>query len=64
MVSKTFKICNAYESGVGHGRRLDGKNIPPYQDPDCNEAYQIGYNAGTNMVDVRLVQREYKYEKQ
>ena len=63
MISKIFKICNAYESGVGHGSRLDGKNIPPYQDPGCNEAYQIGYSAGTDMVDIRLVQKEPACEK-
>lgn len=63
VISKIFKICNTYESGVGHGSRLDGKNIPPYQDSDCNKAYQIGYNARTGMVDVRLVQREYTCEK-
>jgi hypothetical protein len=48
MPSKIFMICDAYESGFGHGLQEDGHNglDNPYGDPDHNEAYQIGYQAG------------------
>jgi len=50
MVSKVFQICNAYESGYGHGFNNDGLNEKYYSDDELNEAYSIGYNAGQNMV--------------
>ena len=43
MVSKVYTICNAYESGYGHG--LDGKDdyCNPYREgTDEHEAYSIG----------------------
>ena len=45
-VSKIFKICNAYETGVGHGQKKDGHTAGPYSDPELNEAYYIGYRHG------------------
>lgn len=45
-VSKIFEICNAYESGYGHGYQHDGKQGDFFSDPDLNEAYNIGYAAG------------------
>lgn len=45
-VSKVFMICNAYESGYGHGLNMDGKNGKYFSDPEHNEAYQIGYKEG------------------
>jgi len=50
-VSRIFEICNAYESAVGHGIKKDGKINPPYNDPELNEAWEIGYNAGTEIAD-------------
>ena len=46
MVSKIFEICNAYESGYGHGYNKDGKNGEYYSCPELNEAYGTGYKAG------------------
>lgn len=48
MVSKVFMICDAYESGFGHGLKLDGLDLSktPHGDPELGEAYQIGYEAG------------------
>ena len=45
-VSKVFKICNAYETGVGHGQKKDGYTAGPYSDPELNEAYEMGYSLG------------------
>ena len=47
MVSKVYMICNAYESGYGHG--LDGKDdyCNPYREGiDEHEAYAIGRTEG------------------
>lgn len=47
MVSKVYMICNAYESGYGHG--LDGKDdyCNPYREgTDEHEAYAIGRAEG------------------
>lgn len=49
-VSRVFEICNAYESGYGHGVNLDGKNGDYFTDPDLNEAYKIGYDKGSEMA--------------
>jgi len=48
-ISKVYIICNAYESGVGHG--LQGDNLPNPYDPlsDEYEAYDIGYKEGLEM---------------
>ena len=48
MVSKTYEICNAYESGYGHGYQRDGKNGDYFTDDKLNEAYKIGYDAGVD----------------
>ena len=45
-VSKVFEICNAYETGVGHGQKKDGHTAGPYSDPELNEAYEMGYSLG------------------
>jgi len=45
-ISKVYTICNAYESGYGHGYNNDGKNDDYYTDPELNEAYHIGYEEG------------------
>lgn len=45
-ISKVYMICNAYESGFGHGVNNDGLDGDYYADPDHNEAYHIGYRAG------------------
>ena len=47
MVSTVYMICNAYESGYGHG--LDGKDdyCNPYREgTDEHEAYAIGRTEG------------------
>lgn len=48
MPSRVFMICNAYESGFGHGLASDGMDLSktPHSDPELGEAYQIGYDAG------------------
>jgi hypothetical protein len=45
-ISKVYQICNAYESGYGHGYNNDGKDDDYYSDSELNEAYKIGYRAG------------------
>lgn len=48
MVSKVYMICNAYESGYGHG--LDGKDdyCNPFKEgTDEREAYAVGRDAGS-----------------
>jgi len=45
-ISKIYMICNAYESGFGHGVNNDGLTGDYYADPEHNEAYKIGYDAG------------------
>ena len=57
MPSEIYMLCNAYESGVGHGLQQDGhdsKNGTLYASKDLNEAYQIGYEFGV----VRALRRE------
>ena len=48
MVSRIFVICERYESGYGHGLDNDGLDgsKTPHADPEHQEAYQIGYEAG------------------
>jgi len=43
-----FGICDAYESGIGHGLQQDGLDLSrtPHGDPEHGEAYQIGYELG------------------
>ena len=47
MVSKVYRICDSYESGVGKGldasKFKDGDHLA---DPEEKEAYQIGYEFG------------------
>jgi len=49
-ISRVFQICNAYESGFGHGLQDDGLNEDYYTDDELNEAYKIGYNAGVSAI--------------
>jgi hypothetical protein len=48
MVSKVFMICDAYESGYGHGLANDGLDLSktPHGNPEHGEAYQLGYEKG------------------
>lgn len=46
MVSKVFMVCDAYESGMGHGLKQDGLSTVRYDDPELSEAYSLGYEAG------------------
>lgn len=47
-MTKVWQICNAYESGFGHGFERDGLDLSKTQhsDSELGEAYQIGYEAG------------------
>jgi hypothetical protein len=48
MISRVAMICDAYESGYGHGYQHDGLDLSktPHADPELGEAYQLGYEAG------------------
>jgi hypothetical protein len=46
-----YTICNAYESGVGHGEQNDGHSKGPYKDVRLNEAYMLGYNTGLELYN-------------
>jgi len=43
---EVFEICNAYESGFGHGVEGDGLKGGYYSDQELNEAYKLGYIEG------------------
>ena len=46
-ISTVFMICDAYESGVGHGRERSGPGMTAmYGNYDHQEAYEIGYRFG------------------
>lgn len=47
-ISRVFMICDAYESGMGHGLQQDGhyNGSLYFSDPECAEAYTIGYELG------------------
>ena len=45
-ISKVYMICNAYESGFGHGYKMDELHNPHPVDSDEHEAYAIGYDEG------------------
>lgn len=50
-VSRVFEICNAYESGVGHGVQRDehtGEGI--FNDSELTEAYKLGYGEGSQQA--------------
>lgn len=47
-ITRVFKICSAYESGMGHGLQRDGKPNPYEPLSDEWEAYGIGYDQGGN----------------
>lgn len=46
MVSKVYMICNAYESGMGHGLQQDRVSNPYVPRSDESEAWQYGYDEG------------------
>ena len=48
MVSKVYMICNAYESGIGHGLKKDGLCNPYTPGTDEHEAYGVGYQEGVD----------------
>jgi len=43
-ITKVFVICNAYESGYGHGYEHDKLCNPFDKNTDEHEAYNIGYH--------------------
>lgn len=45
-VSQVFMICDAYESGMGHGLQRDGHCLAVFTNPEHTEAYRIGYELG------------------
>lgn len=50
MITKVFRICDAYESGIGTG--LDGCNLrnPYIEGTDEYEAWDIGYTEGNRRI--------------
>ena len=57
--SDVFRICDAYESGLGHGLKCDG-TANPYAHAAEREAYDIGYRQGQEhreqvRTDLRIV---------
>ena len=52
MISRVFMICDAYESGIGHGLEEDGfsRGEDYYDDPELAEAYTIGYEEGQDRL--------------
>jgi hypothetical protein len=48
MISRVFMICDAYESGIGHGLQRDGLSdgAAYFADPEHAEAYELGYDLG------------------
>ena len=53
MVSKVYMICNAYESGIGHGLQQDGMKNPYSVGSDEREAWGIGYQEGNERMNSR-----------
>jgi hypothetical protein len=52
VISKTYQICSAYESGYGHGLERDGldnQQNDTFACVRCNEAYKIGYAKGVKL---------------
>jgi hypothetical protein len=45
-ITEVFEICNAYESGFGHGYQMDNLINPFKPDSKLYEAYDIGYQEG------------------
>lgn len=60
-ITKVFMICNAYESGYGHGFNEDGKDGKDggyFTAPDLNEAYRYGYEQGLeNKEEIKEAER-------
>lgn len=48
MVTKTYMICTAYESGMGHGLKKSGKCNPYAAGTEEHEAWGIGYDEGVD----------------
>ena len=54
-VSKVYMICNAYESGVGHGYQADDVENPYPITSNEFEAFDIGYNEGVDQKNEETV---------
>lgn len=51
-ISQVYMLCDAYESGYGHGLQLDRHDNELndlYADPRHNEAYKLGYRKGQRL---------------
>lgn len=53
MVSRVFSICDAYESGVGHGHNRDKLPNPWKEGSEEWEAYKIGYDLGEERANAK-----------
>lgn len=53
MISEVFKICDAYESGIGHGLKKDAHSKGHYDSDQLNEAYEIGYKIGQERAEAK-----------
>jgi hypothetical protein len=52
VITPVFELCNAYESGIGHGLQKDDA-VNPYPPRTQNaEAYQIGYEEGARRASL------------
>jgi len=60
--SRVYEICNAYEHGVGYGKKRD-EQVCPYSDSDLNCAWDIGYKAGAEMADEKASVKKREYQK-
>lgn len=45
-ITEVYMICNAYESGIGHGLQRDGVCNPKNPGSKEYEAWKIGYAEG------------------
>jgi len=48
-ISNIYKICDAYESGIGNGLQKDTHNKGYYDSDWLNEPYEIGYKKGLEL---------------
>lgn len=56
-------ICDAYESGIGHGLQRDGHSSGAiWSDPECGQAYELGYaeGLGRSEPEARIVGQQTK----
>jgi hypothetical protein len=52
VITPVFELCNAYESGFGHGLQKDDAVSPYPPRTQKAEAYQIGYEEGARRASV------------